>query len=290
MECVPHLALPAECMICMSAPRSVIFACGHLACCASCTDNLLATENQRLQKNACPVCRARIVVLSRSVDGGSTFRKPEGPIPPPLDVQQAASSVEGSPTYSPGHRIILSVAEPGLSGLCLGPAWRGPDGIMHSVRSVVLGSPAQEQGVPVGGVLLEINGQSVVGRPRADVRELAQARPLTVLLRAPGEGEWPLPAPEARPPLQAETHSSGCRTRLAVTLPPGAVPGEELIASLGTGNDGQCRFVVPMGATPGARVYLAIPRAPRRIRPDDYAGSRVRRRMQWSPLRRGSRA
>ena len=38
---------PKECVICMSAPRELRFACGHLACCAECTDALCATEGQR---------------------------------------------------------------------------------------------------------------------------------------------------------------------------------------------------------------------------------------------------
>ena len=54
-----------ECMICMAAPRTVRFACGHLTCCAECVESLMATEGSRWPQNMCPTCRARIVIVGR---------------------------------------------------------------------------------------------------------------------------------------------------------------------------------------------------------------------------------
>jgi hypothetical protein len=48
-----------ECAVCMAAPRSVRFGCGHCLCCEPCTRDLL-------QRGApCPSCRSRIRVVER---------------------------------------------------------------------------------------------------------------------------------------------------------------------------------------------------------------------------------
>jgi len=53
-----------ECVVCMSLPRAVRFACGHCTCCENCTDALLQLSNQAL----CPCCRTPIHVLTRGLD------------------------------------------------------------------------------------------------------------------------------------------------------------------------------------------------------------------------------
>ena len=59
-----------ECVICMAAPRSVRFACGHMLCCEDCTEDLINAVAQTSwgAQNKCPSCRARIVVVARGGD------------------------------------------------------------------------------------------------------------------------------------------------------------------------------------------------------------------------------
>eukprot|EP00900_Chrysochromulina_parva_P016459 jgi/Chrpa1/24814/Chrysochromulina_OHIO_Genome00028132-RA len=56
-----------ECVICMAAPRSVRFACGHMLCCEDCTEDLINAVAQTSwgAQNKCPSCRARIVVVAQ---------------------------------------------------------------------------------------------------------------------------------------------------------------------------------------------------------------------------------
>ena len=51
-----------ECIVCMSEPRSIRFACGHLACCNGCTDMLQAAAIQegRGRQAKCPICQVDI--------------------------------------------------------------------------------------------------------------------------------------------------------------------------------------------------------------------------------------
>ena len=42
-------------MVCLERPRSVLFPCGHFACCAECTETI-----RRGMTKLCPMCRQRI--------------------------------------------------------------------------------------------------------------------------------------------------------------------------------------------------------------------------------------
>ena len=61
-----------ECVICMAAPRSVRFACGHMLCCEDCTEDLINAVAQTSwgAQNKCPSCRARIVVADAPLATG----------------------------------------------------------------------------------------------------------------------------------------------------------------------------------------------------------------------------
>jgi len=269
------IAEPRECMVCLEAPRCVRFACGHLVCCASCTDELMETASHGVPKNACPVCRARIEVINQQDDCVSTFRQPEGEIPGPL--LPKVSSVDTS-RFVPGELVALSFRDPGLTGLCLVRPWVSRTReLMHTIQRVVPGSSADEQGTPPGGVIVEMNGQSVTGHPRAEVLELAQRRPLTLVVRVPTEADWPPSEPEPRPALQAMVHSPESwlqvllrrRRRVFVQLPPSIVAGEVVTVDMPLGRERsnsaraiqRAQFTVPSGPIPNGRLFLNLPRS-----------------------------
>ena len=53
------------------------------------------------------------------------------------------------------------------------------------ITEVHAGSPAEAAGLPVGGLLVEINGQDVRGMALDQVAQLAKARPLSVAVQVP---------------------------------------------------------------------------------------------------------
>lgn len=99
--------------------------------------------------------------------------------------EPAAKSTHAVPVHHPpGAQVDLHFAEyEGLTGIVLRHLSDGT----HVVRRVTEGSPAEEQGAPIGASLIQINGESVEGRTPADVTELAQARPLHLVVRVPSE-------------------------------------------------------------------------------------------------------
>ena len=148
---------------------------------------------------------------------------------------------------------------------------------MHTIQRVVPGSSADEQGTPPGGVIVEMNGQSVTGHPRAEVLELAQRRPLTLVVRVPTEADWPPSEPEPRPALQAMVHSPESwlqvllrrRRRVFVQLPPSIVAGEVVTVDMPLGRERsnsaraiqRAQFTVPSGPIPNGRLFLNLPRS-----------------------------
>lgn len=58
-----------ECVVCMDMQRSVRFACGHCVCCSPCADRW-----QRVG-GGCPVCRAKVRIVQRRLEGGQFFEK-----------------------------------------------------------------------------------------------------------------------------------------------------------------------------------------------------------------------
>jgi hypothetical protein len=250
-----YAAQAKECMVCMYEPRRCLFACGHLVCCQSCTDDLLATAAQRVPKNACPVCRAVIVVVDRGDedDDFATYRPPHGPVPAAISIPKLNTTI--APEFPPGTEVVLSFAAAGLTGLRLVHP-TGPEGTSHVINSVTPGSPADEQRAPIGGVLVRMNGQNIDGGwTRNDVVTLAAARPLEIVVRAPSESarrgalaalhsprQSQLPAQQ---PLQAFV--SG-RHMLAVNLPASAAPGDVLLIEL-----------PPSGDEPTTRVQITVP-------------------------------
>lgn len=56
---------PRECVVCMAAPRSVRFTCGHAVCCESCAFSLLRAGHP------CPTCRGVVEMLPTSSAVGS---------------------------------------------------------------------------------------------------------------------------------------------------------------------------------------------------------------------------
>ena len=62
-----------DCVCCMSAPRSVRFACGHCVCCGPCADRWQSLGG------GCPACRAKLVVVERGVPEGASAYEREPP-------------------------------------------------------------------------------------------------------------------------------------------------------------------------------------------------------------------
>lgn len=187
-----------ECMICMAAPRSVRYACGHLTCCADCTQMLLFTEGERCPQNMCPTCRARIVVLGTGTDLAyeATFVQQACPPPPPVEMPRAAAPR----AYPPGHRVAADFG-PGPIGAFLSSrydALGNEVGVM--ISRVDAASQADQSGLPAGAVIVEVNGRPAAGLHRADISRLAQHRPFSLVVQVPTTTA----AAAARAPSQAQ--------------------------------------------------------------------------------------
>jgi len=177
-----------ECQICMAAPRCVRFACGHLVCCEQCTKNLIATEGHTLPQNKCPTCRARIIVVDRGnhLTNEQTFVIPATP-PPPAVPEATRFDLKQSALAQPGETRHITLSSPGM----LGFSFYTPQAFIGRfvVNSVLMGSQADAQGVPVGCELLAFNNRSIRGLTKQQVLDLPemQQRPcqMTICVAAP---------------------------------------------------------------------------------------------------------
>ena len=230
----------------------------------SCTRSLIATADNRVPQNACPVCRAEIIVWEQlgEDDDAFTYRQPAGPVPGPIKTKPPRPP---DPARSPDaaaldqEPFVLLFPESGSVGISLARPWRGPQGLMHSVRDVSFGSPADDLGCPTGGVILHVNGVSVIGMSRAEVLQRTQERPLRIVMRLPLAGEWPIPDPPNQPPLRATAIPKGCwDVQYTVTLPPSVVAGETLIVAMPPEYTVHVAFVVPRTVAPGAQLLLKV--------------------------------
>ena len=108
-----------ECVICMAAPRSVRFACGHMLCCEDCTEDLINAVAQTSwgAQNKCPSCRARIVVVARggAMASQETFvgmQMSTGRAPPSSVDTNAPTSYSASIGFDAPPSYLAVVAPP----------------------------------------------------------------------------------------------------------------------------------------------------------------------------------
>ena len=208
-----------ECMICMSAPREVRYACGHLTCCKECTDALLATEGQRCPQNMCPTCRARIVVIGTGSNLAfeATFVQQACPPPPPVEMPKAAAQRE----YAPGHEIVADFGSGSIGAFLASRYDANGHDVGVFINRVDTGSQADAFGVSAGMKIVAVNGQSTVGMSRQDIASLAAERPFKATFRMVAGRDR---GTSSRPPSAAPPSSSS-RPGPLLAPPPGFPPG-----------------------------------------------------------------
>ena len=299
-----------ECMICMCAPRGVRFACGHCVCCEACTDDLIATENQRVPQNKCPTCRARVVVAGRGSNLAfeATFVEQSAPPPPPVDAptfRMATSAV-----FHPGPHRTVRFLEEGLTGLHIRNFREAPDRTV--ICGLTPGSPAEELDVPLGSEILAVNGHPIPGKPRAFLLELMSNRPLSMTICTPAadataDSAAALPEPPTaltEPPPDASAsrasaiallQSSASGHLLEVTIPQLAQAGQPVAFQAPDGS--WHRAMPPAGLRPGSKFRAVVSHSgnpavaasaqPATV-PRGRAASPARRRRFGSPFRRSA--
>ena len=130
-----------ECVICMAAPRSVRFACGHMLCCEDCTEDLINAVAQTSwgAQNKCPSCRARIVVVARGGDMAtqatfvgmqmSTARAPPSSVD--TNAPPSYSAFNRSDTLPSYSEVLAAVAPPSYTAVTP-QVPRGGDASQHA--------------------------------------------------------------------------------------------------------------------------------------------------------------
>jgi hypothetical protein len=97
---ISEAASPAlrECVVCMSAPRSVRFTCGHCCCCGDCAERLMNAQPPL----KCPSCRAPIAVLFSHPALGyeRTYADPSVDVNAPMRLSDLPIIIEGQANQS----------------------------------------------------------------------------------------------------------------------------------------------------------------------------------------------
>ena len=124
----------------------------------------------------CPTCRSRIVVVGRGDDLAyeATFvNLPGVERPPTVEMPKAAAPRN----YPIGHEVTAEFTEAGPVGIILAERYNAGGVKVVVCNAVDAGSMADRQGVPAGGVVVGVNGQSARSMPRNDIAKCAGERP-----------------------------------------------------------------------------------------------------------------
>jgi len=181
----------SECKVCMVAPRSVRFTCGHLCCCAECAVNLIALQNVQASAAGCPLCRSYVRVrMHNVVPSAPSFLAPRIGASPPMS--PAARTPPPALVLASGEELSVTFLtdDIGLLGIMIKEHTYPQHGgrTICEIISVMPGSLAATRGVLVGAEIVSVNGRVLT---RQQILSVCHERPLTFLMR--GVVEPPMP-------------------------------------------------------------------------------------------------